>query len=64
MPEKKQSAWRFLWRSEDIRRKILITLGILILFRIAANIPVPGADREALTAFFQAQGGQGGFIGF
>ena len=64
MPEKKQSAWRFLWRSEDIRRKLLITLGILILFRIAANIPVPGVDREALQAFFQAQGGQGGFIGF
>ena len=41
MPEKKQSAWRFLWRSEDIRKKLLITLGILILFRIAANIPVP-----------------------
>ena len=64
MPEKKQSAWRFLWRSEDIRRKLLITLGILILFRIAANIPVPGVDRAALQAFFQAQGGQGGFIGF
>jgi preprotein translocase subunit SecY len=64
MPEKKQSAWRFLWRSEDIRRKLLITLGILILFRIAANIPAPGVDREALQAFFQSQGGQGGFIGF
>src|SRR5574339_1079769 len=64
MPEKKQSAWRFLWRSEDIRRKLLITLGILILFRIAANIPVPGADREALTAFFNTQGGSGGFLGF
>src|SRR5512134_2620644 len=64
MPEKKQSAWRFLWRSQDIRRKLLITLGILILFRIAANIPVPGADREALAAFFQTQGGTGGFLGF
>jgi preprotein translocase subunit SecY len=64
MPEKKQSAWRFLWRSEDIRRKLLITLGILILFRIAANIPVPGVNREALTAFFQADGGSGGFLGF
>lgn len=64
MPEKKQSAWRFLWRSQDIRRKLLISLGILILFRIAANVPVPGADREALAAFFQSQGGQGGFIGF
>src|SRR5687767_7401376 len=64
MPEKKQSAWRFLWRSEDIRKKLLITLAILILFRIAANVPVPGADREILAAFFQSQAGQGGFIGF
>src|ERR1043165_7560159 len=64
MPDKKQSAWRFLWRSEDIRRKLLITLGILIIFRIAANIPVPGADRDALAAFFNSQGGSGGFLGF
>ena len=64
MPEKKQSAWRFLWRSQDIRKKLLITLGILILFRIAANVPVPGADREALAAFFQSQTGSGGFLGF
>jgi preprotein translocase subunit SecY len=64
MPEKKQSAWRFLWRSEDIRKKLLITLALLMLFRIAANVPVPGADREALQAFFQSQTGQGGFLGF
>jgi preprotein translocase subunit SecY len=63
MPEKKQSAWRFLWRSEDIRKKLLITLGILILFRIAANVPAPGVDREALAAFFQTQA-SGGFLGF
>jgi preprotein translocase subunit SecY len=64
MPEKKQSAWRFLWRSQDIRRKLLITLGILMLFRIAANVPVPGVDHDALAAFFQSQGGTGGFLGF
>ncbi len=64
MPEKKQSAWRFLWRSQDIRKKLLITLGLLMIFRIAANVPVPGADREALAIFFQSQGGQGGFLGF
>lgn len=63
MPEKKQSAWRFLWRSEDIRRKLLITLGILIIFRIAANIPAPGVNHEALAAFFGSQGGSG-FLGF
>ncbi len=64
MPEKKQSAWRFLWRSQDIRKKLLIKLGILMIFRIAANIPVPGADRDALAAFFQTQSGSGGFLGF
>jgi len=64
MPEKKQSAWRYLWRSQDIRKKLLISLGILILFRIAANIPAPGVDREALAAFFSSQAGSGGFLGF
>lgn len=63
MPEKKQSAWRFLWRSEDIRKKLLVTLGLLILFRIAANVPVPGINRDALTNFFDTQGA-GGFLGF
>jgi len=62
MPEKKQSAWRFLWRSQDIRKKLLITLGILMLFRLAANVPVPGINREALAQFFATQGG--GFLDF
>ena len=63
MPEKKQSAWRFLWRSQDIRKKLLFTLGILILFRIAANVPAPGVNRTALATLFQS-GGSGGFLAF
>ncbi len=63
MPEKKQSAWRFLWRSQDIRKKLLITLGILMLFRFAANVPVPGINRDALAQFFATQG-SGGFLDF
>jgi preprotein translocase subunit SecY len=62
MPEKKQSAWRFLWRSDDIRKKLLITLGILVIFRIAAVIPVPGINTAALESFFQSNGA--GFLGF
>ncbi|MGE5643829.1 MAG: preprotein translocase subunit SecY [Byssovorax cruenta] len=64
MPEKKQSAWRYLWRSQDIRRKLLITLGLLMIFRIAANIPAPGVNREALASFFASAAGSGGFLGF
>jgi preprotein translocase subunit SecY len=45
------SGWRYLWKSEDIRRKLLITLGILALYRVAANVPVPGVDFTALAAF-------------
>ena len=26
----KRSPWRYLWSAQDIRRKLLITLGILI----------------------------------
>ncbi|MEW6286257.1 MAG: preprotein translocase subunit SecY [Chloroflexota bacterium] len=63
MPDKKQSAWRYLWFSQDIRRKLLITMGILILFRLAANVPAPGVNQAALQAFF-AGAGSGGFIGF
>jgi preprotein translocase subunit SecY len=63
MPDKKPSAWRYLWFSEDIRNKLLITLGILMLFRLAANVPAPGVDREALQAFFSGAG-SGGFLGF
>src|SRR5512142_2180555 len=64
MPEKKQSAWRFLWRSQDIRRKLLITLGLLMIFRIAANVPAPGVNREALAQFFFDTQGSSGFLGF
>ncbi len=38
----KKSAWRYLWTSKDIRKKIWVTLLILALYRLAANIPVPG----------------------
>lgn len=41
-------------RVPDLRYRILFTLGILIIFRFFAHVPVPGVDREALTAAFDA----------
>jgi preprotein translocase subunit SecY len=32
----------------DVRRKILFTFGLLVVFRIAAQVPVPGVDAAAL----------------
>ena len=36
------------FRIADLRRKILFTLGVLIIFRFIATVPVPGVDRAAL----------------
>lgn len=58
------SGWRFLWKSFDIRRKLLITLGLLALYRIAANVPAPGVDAAALKAFSEGAAAAGGFLGF
>ncbi len=38
----------------DLRRRILITLGILIVFRFVAHVPVPGVDLSALDELFQS----------
>ncbi|MEN6408197.1 MAG: preprotein translocase subunit SecY [Anaerolineaceae bacterium] len=54
----KRSAWRYLWTSEDIRKKLLITLLLLVLYRLAANIPVPGINRAVLESL--ATGGGAG----
>jgi preprotein translocase subunit SecY len=52
----KRSAWRYLWTSVDIRKKLLVTLALLILYRFAANIPVPGINRAVISTIFQQQG--------
>ena len=58
----KRSSWRFLWKSEDIRNKLLITLLLLAIYRLAANIPVPGIDRATVAALTSLKGTQGNLI--
>jgi preprotein translocase subunit SecY len=41
------------FRAPDIRRRIFFVLGILIVYRMLAQVPLPGIDREALAEFFQ-----------
>lgn len=41
-----------VWKVKSLRRKILYTLGLLVIFRLVAHIPVPGVDRQALELFF------------
>lgn len=39
-------------KTRSIRRKLLITAAILIVFRLIAHIPVAGIDRSTLSALF------------
>lgn len=41
-----------IWKIKDLRNKILFVLGMLVVFRIAAHIPIPGINLENLKDFF------------
>jgi preprotein translocase subunit SecY len=58
----KRSAWRYLFKSEDIRKKLLVTLLLLVLYRLAANIPVPGVDPAVLSNLQTVGGAAGNLI--
>lgn len=59
----KRSAWRYLWTSEDIRKKLVITILLLILYRLAASIPVPGVNRDVIASIASAGGAGSGLFG-
>jgi preprotein translocase subunit SecY len=47
-------ALRNAFKLPDLRRRMLYTILILVIYRMASNIPVPGVDRVALTHFFES----------
>ena len=59
----KRSAWRYLFKSEDIRKKLLITLLLLVLYRLAANVPVPGINRDVIAQLVNSGGAAGNLLG-
>ncbi len=40
------------WKSPELRRKILLTALLFVIFRVFAHIPIPGIDREKLALLF------------
>jgi len=41
-----------IFKDVELRNKLLFVLGLLVIFRIAAHIPIPGIDAENLKRFF------------
>ena len=52
---------RNIFAIPDLRNRVLYTFGLLAVFRIGANIPIPGVNSDAILEFFNAQ--QGNFFG-
>jgi len=59
----KRSAWRYIWAAGDIRKRILMTILLLGIYRLAAHVPVPGANREAIARIYDAGGAGGTLVG-
>lgn len=43
-----------IWKIKDLRKSILFVLGMLVVFRIGAHIPVPGINTENLGQLFES----------
>jgi preprotein translocase subunit SecY len=46
----------------ELRKKLLITFALLVVYRIGTHVPVPGINSEALALFFSRQSGN--LLGF
>ncbi len=41
-----------LFKAPDLRKRLLVIIGLLVVFRIISHIPVPGIEAESLRNFF------------
>lgn len=50
---------RNIWKIEELKNRILTTLGLILIFRIGCYVVLPGVDSEALENATAAGGGGG-----
>lgn len=43
---------RQIWQHKDLRKRLLFVLGILVLSRVLAHVPIPGVDVSQVKSFF------------
>ena len=60
MPSSMLQALLNAFRVPDIRQKLLFTLGLLVVFRFIAHVPMPGVNIAALERLFE----ENQFVGF
>ncbi|GGV34903.1 preprotein translocase subunit SecY [Streptomyces griseoflavus] len=54
------TAFARAFKTPDLRKKLLFTLGIIVVYRIGTNVPIPGVDyRNVQACIDNAEAGQG-----
>lgn len=57
------AALRRIWAAEDLRNRILITVLLLVIYRLVAHVPAPGVNGEAVRAILDQSGAAGNLVG-
>lgn len=47
-----ESGYQNIFKLPDLKRKLLITLALLFVYRVGVHVPTPGIDTAALASFF------------
>jgi preprotein translocase subunit SecY len=53
---------RVIFTIPELRQKILLTLGLLAIYRVGWQVPLPIVDPQAMTAFAEQSGGIGDLL--
>ncbi|MCH8311578.1 MAG: preprotein translocase subunit SecY, partial [Nitrospinae bacterium] len=56
------AAFGSIFKIPELKKRVLFTLGILIVYRIGAHIPTPGINSAALAELFEQA--RGTILGF
>jgi preprotein translocase subunit SecY len=48
-----------IWKIEDLRRRILITLALILIYRVGSFVILPGVNAEAMASANVGGGGLG-----
>ena len=51
-----------IWKIEDLRSRIIYTLGIILIYRLGTHIVLPGIDPVIISSLANRQQGGSGMI--
>lgn len=52
-----------IWKIDELRKRILYTLGLLLIFRLGTFVTIPGVNPKILSEIIDSQAGNNGLLG-